>query len=215
MALTITRNKMELPDILKSMREFRRSIIIEMSHLLRKQGGEFTIPLVFFSYIFEVSEKIAGKALSGRDNELKFIFDYFPNIDQIYRERKAVVWFYQMYRNGLCHRFTPQNLEIGPGKILTWAVYKGVRNNYSNIARGLLNICHLKIIKVKEKGESENWPNDEVYALPICINALYSDLKSAFDLYVNDVRENVSLQKNFNTWKDAVFYRRERALTIK
>lgn len=195
-------------------KDYKNSIRLEMGALLKAEIGEFTIPLMFFSYVLELSEYLHGQRPFGKDGEdveLGFIRNYFDT--SIYKEQE-VKWFYYMYRHGLCHRFHPQNLLIdfkGQKAILKWLVFSdkdGNRNSYTHnfkiannngniIYEKQLGIKHFQIVQVHSAGEIAHLNNCAGYWLPISINALMDDLVAALDKYILAINDNTALQNNF------------------
>ncbi|MCD4813642.1 hypothetical protein K8S19_08120 [bacterium] len=195
-------------------KDYKNSILLEMGALLKAGIGEFTIPLMFFSYVLELSEYLHGQRPFGKDGEdveLGFIRNYFDT--SIYKDQE-VKWFYYMYRHGLCHRFHPQNLLIdleSKKAILKWLVFSdedGERNSYSHnfqiadndgkiIFEKRLDVKHFQIVQVHSAGEITHLNNYAGYWLPISINALKVDLVIALDKYISAIRNNIILQNKF------------------
>ena len=117
------------------------------------KGGYFAVPRLVLSYV-----DYLGKLYRTGHNE--FIRNVFGALDSNYRKHGLLFW--EIYRNGLIHRYEPATLE-NSGKQIKWPIYKG---NRIALLRNGLQITHLVPLKI----------DDCDWIQPILITCLYEDL---------------------------------------
>lgn len=209
-------------DIVSYLGVFKESIMKEFNALLEANNkfggvGEFTVPLIFFSLVLELSEYLKGDRPRHEEEELRFITDYF---DAGIYSPQVVKWFFHMYRHGLCHRFHPQNLIIswdGQPAILHWSVFsdkdggkradgrRGFTNDFEfkddsgeriELQKSV-TMEHFNIIEVYKAKERPSRPEYAGCYLPISINALAEDLITAIEKYISEINKDDKMLTRF------------------
>jgi hypothetical protein len=157
--------------------DLKNSVINDIKpclNLASQFGGYFAVPRLVLSYI----DYLGTLYRSGHG---AFLEKVFGNIDSNYKTYGRLFW--EIYRNGLIHRYEPSILR-NSGQEITWLVHKGDRQA---LLQNGLQLIHLRPQKIN----TQNWKQ------PISIKCLYYDLLDAIDHYALLVSQNFHIEDNF------------------
>lgn len=173
----------------------------------RPDGGYFGVPRMVLCYIDVLGLLLVGwsgrkkrygdkKDFATSTKAKDFIKKVLSQIDYLYGVNGDL--FYDMYRHGTVHIYSPKKLASreSPSKTIEWLVYKGDREQWDYYENTAVKFRHLQIIEWEKDG----------FILPVSIVILYKDLLVSIDLYKRMIYEDESedLLKKFLSVVDAL-----------
>jgi rRNA processing protein Gar1 len=183
-------------------RDLKQSIKNDIYPILqpeKEEGGYFGAACLVLCYLDFLGALYGGypkndkfprgrKKIATQQKTVGFIKDILGSVDCRYKHNADLL--YEMYRHGTVHLYAPKVLKKN-GRELRWLLYKGEREKREMADRRALKVQHMQPI---ERDDESDW-------LPVSINCLYDDLRTAIDEFcaLLDADKNARVEK----WREA------------